>query len=370
MVNLCSDNVSGALPQVVEALAAAARGPAMPYGADPWTEGLQARLSEVFERPVVALPVASGTAANVLSLAGMTPPWGAVYCHQEGHVNVDECGGLEFFSGGAKLIGLPGAEGRIDLSALDHALSLTTDHDIHVAQPAAVSVTNVTEVGTLYTPDQVGAVSDVCRRHGLGLHMDGARFANAVAALGCSPAELTWKAGVDVLSLGGTKGGCLAAEAIVLFNPEKAREMEFRRKKAGHLVSKMRFLSAQMVAWLEDDLWLKAAGHANAMAKALGTGLDGLPGARLLGPVAANMAFVDLAEPLRAGLRARGHAFYPWKPEGPDAARLVASFETTEAEVTAFLADARALARGWWAPAPRPERKGGLEASPPNGSGR
>ncbi|MCF8481200.1 MAG: low specificity L-threonine aldolase [Rhodospirillum sp.] len=346
MVNLCSDNVSGALPQVVEALAAAASGPAMPYGADPWTERLEARLSEVFEREVAVLPVASGTAANVLSLAGLTPPWGAVYCHLDGHVNVDECGAFEFFSGGAKLIDLPGSEGRISLSALDRAVVLAGEHDVHVAQPAAVSITNVTEVGTLYTPAQVSEVAEVCRRHGLSLHMDGARFANAVAALGCSPAEVTWKAGVEVLSLGGTKGGCLAAEAVVLFDPAKKREMEFRRKKAGQLFSKMRFLSAQLVGWLEDGLWLKAATHANAMAARLGVGLDGLDGARLLGPVEANMAFVDLAEPLRDGLRARGHAFYPAAPAGPDAVRLVASFETTEADVETFLADARALAEG------------------------
>jgi threonine aldolase len=318
----------------------------MPYGADPWTEKLEGRLAEVFEREVAVLPVASGTAANVLSLAGLTPPWGAVYCHLDGHVNVDECGAFEFFSGGAKLIDLPGSEGRIALSALDRAVVLAGEHDIHVAQPAAVSITNVTEVGTLYTPAQVAEVAAVCKRHNLALHMDGARFANAVAALGCSPADLTWKAGVEVLSLGGTKGGCLAAEAVVLFDPAKKREMEFRRKKAGQLFSKMRFLSAQLLGWLEGSLWLNSAAHANAMAARLGAGLDGLDGARLLGPVAANMAFVELAAPLREGLRDRGHAFYPWAPAGPNAVRLVASFETTEAEVETFLTDARELAAG------------------------
>ncbi|WP_413205281.1 threonine aldolase family protein [Rhodospirillum sp. A1_3_36] len=342
MVNLCSDNVSGALPQVVEALAAAASGPAMPYGADPWTEKLEARLAEVFEREVAVLPVASGTAANVLSLAGLTPPWGAVYCHLDGHVNVDECGAFEFFSGGAKLIDLPGSEGRIDLSALEQAVVQAGGHDVHVAQPAAVSITNVTEAGTLYTPAQVAEVAEVCKRHHLALHMDGARFANAVAALGCSPAELTWKAGVEVLSLGGTKGGCLAAEAVVLFDPAKKREMEFRRKKGGHLFSKMRFLSAQFVGWLEGDLWLTAAAHGNAMAARLGAGLDGNAGVRLLRPVEANMAFVELPEALREGLRERGHAFYPAGPES-DTVRLVASFETTEVEVEAFLRDAREL---------------------------
>ncbi|MBK1664587.1 low specificity L-threonine aldolase [Rhodospirillum rubrum] len=348
MVNLCSDNVAGALPAVLDALVEAGRGAAMPYGADPWSARLDTLVAEIFERPAMVFPVATGTAANSLALACLTPPWGAVYCHDEAHVMVDECGAPEFFTGGAKLIGIGGRDSRIDPQALRATIALAagSDHPVHVARPSAVTITTVSEGGTLYAPAEVAAIADVCRTFSLGLHMDGARFAGTLAALGCSPADLTWKAGVDILSLGATKGGALAAEAVVVFDPALAEPLAYRRKKSGHLVSKMRFLSAQLVAWLSEGRWLSAARHANGLAQRLGAGLDTVPGAKLVTPVEANMAFVAFDQPLSDGLRGRGHAFYPWPAHGPQAVRLVTSFETTDEDVEAFLADARAIAAG------------------------
>ncbi len=343
MVNLCSDNISGALPAVLDALAEAGRGPAMPYGNDPWTKRLESLVAEVFEHEVVVMPVATGTAANALSLSLITPPWGKVFCHEEAHALVDECGAPELFTGGARLTWLEGENGKLDPATLAEAIHIGRN-DIHQMQPAAASLTNVTEIGTVYTPDEVGDIARVCRDHGLKLHMDGARLSNAVAALGCTPAEATWKAGVDVLSLGGTKGGCLAGEAVVLFDTALAADAGYRRKRVGHLFSKMRMVSAQMCAWLEDGRWLEAAAHANGLARTLGAGLVGLPGVHVLHPVVANMVFATMPPAVRDGLLEAGHAFYPWEPEGPEAVRLVTSFETTTAEVDAFLADARTLA--------------------------
>ena len=255
-MNFRSDNVTGVASEILDALAEANReSAATPYGDDPWTARVEARFDELFERKVAVFPVATGTAANVLGLAMVTPPYGAIYCHAESHIAVDECGAPEFYTGGAKLVDLPGDGGKLEAGQLDAVIGAAAAGDVHHVQPAAISLTQATEAGTIYTIDEVAAIAEVARRHGLALQMDGARFANAAAALDRAPAELTWRAGVDVLAFGATKNGALAAEAVVFFDPARAEGVGFRRKRGGHLFSKMRFLSAQLDAYLADDLW-------------------------------------------------------------------------------------------------------------------
>ncbi|MEE8534629.1 MAG: beta-eliminating lyase-related protein [Kiloniellales bacterium] len=341
MTNFCSDNVCGAAPEIIEALGRAFDGSAMPYGADDWTTRVEARLQEVFETDCRVFPVATGTAANALSLSVLSPPYGAVYCYEEAHVNVDECGAPEFYSGGAKLVALAGTDAKLAPETLRAAIQGVGDQ--HHMQPAAVSLSQASELGTLYRPAEVAAIAEVARAHGLGLHMDGARFANALAHLGCSPAEATWKAGVDALSFGATKNGALAAEAVVLFRPELAEELVYRRKRGGHLFSKMRFLSAQLEAYLADGLWLRLAAHANALAARLSEGLAAIEGAEILHPVEANEIFCRLPEAVIAGLLDEGFAFYRWGPAEAHGVRLVCGFERTPEEVDAFLAAARRL---------------------------
>ena len=341
-MNFTSDNVTGAAPEILEALVAASSGPTPSYGEDPLTARVSEKLSALFDREVAAFPVATGSAANALALAALAPPYGAVYCHEMSHVNTDECGAPEMFTAGAKLVGLPGAGGKIEPATLRATLEKAGAGVVHHVQPSAVTLTQATESGTVYTPAEVAALSEVARSHGLPIHMDGARFANAVARLGCSPADLTWRAGVDVLSFGATKNGALAAEAVVFFKPELARSFAFRRKRAGHLFSKMRFLSAQFDAYLEGDLWLRLATHANAMADRLAAGLAALPGADLRDPVEANEIFISLPEPVTAGLLERGYAFYRW--DGP-VVRLVTAWNTSAEDVDRMIADARALAK-------------------------
>jgi len=338
-----SDNVSGAHPAVLEALVAASHGPADPYGADAWTERLQARFSDLFERKVAVLPVATGTAANALSLALSSPPWGAVYCHDYAHVNVSECGAPEFFSAGAKLVGVPGEHGKIDAAAVERAIH--REGAVHAVQPAAVSISQASEVGTLYRRPELEALSVVAKRHRMLVHVDGARFAQALVALEASPAELTWKSGVDILSFGATKNGCLMAEAVVLFDPERATELGFRRKRAGHLLSKMRFVSAQLEAYLQGDLWLANARHARAQAARLASGLTAA-GFALAALCETNQVFVELPAATAQGLRARGFDFYDWPTLGPSARRLVTGFDTRPEDVEAFIAAARALRAG------------------------
>ena len=342
MTNFASDNVMGASPEIIEALVRANHGPSMPYGADPHTAAVEAKLREIFETDCQVFPVATGTAANSLCLSLLTPPYGAVYCHREAHINVDECGAPEFYSGGAKLVVLDGADGKIAASDLERAI-VGAGVERHV-QPSALSLTQASEAGTVYKPVEISAFAEVGRRHGLGLHMDGARFANALVGLGCSPAELTWKAGIDALSFGATKNGAMAAEAVVVFKPELAESFLYRRRRGGHTFSKMRFLSAQLEAYLSDDLWLSNARHANAMARRLTDGLLALPGARLRYPVEANEIFVVLPEPVIAGLLERGFTFYRWGPPDNREVRLVTAFNTREADVAALLEAAGALA--------------------------
>lgn len=342
MVNLCSDNATGVAPEIIRAIEAANASTAMPYGNDDLTRQVEAKLSEVFETEVTAFPVGTGTAANVLSLSVMTPPFGVVYCHEGAHIHVDECGGAEFYTGGAKLYPLSGPNGKISPDALRAAI--TGVGEPHHAQPATVSLTQATEAGTLYTPDDVAAIAEVARANRLNLHMDGARFANAVAALRCSPADVTWRAGVDALSFGATKNGGMSAEAVVFFKRDLAETFEYRRMKGGHLFSKMRFLSAQLQAYLHDDLWLRNARHANAMAARLAEGLRALPGAELVNPVEANELFVRLPEPVVAGLLDQGFRFYRWGGPRSTEVRLVTAFNTDPADIDRFLQAARALA--------------------------
>ncbi|MDH3230183.1 MAG: low specificity L-threonine aldolase [Alphaproteobacteria bacterium] len=343
-MNFGSDNMAGASPEMLEALARVNGGRAVPYGNDEVTDRVKDRIAEVFETAVEVFPVATGTAANALSIGLMCPAWGAVWCHPESHVNTDECAAPEFYTGGAKLISVPGEHGRFTADALAAALEYAGHRGVHEAQPAAVSISQASECGTIYTLDEVAALSEVCRGRGLGLHMDGARFANALVAQGCSPAEATWKAGVDILSFGATKNGALAAEAVVIFTEglrARAAEMGFRRKRAAHLFSKMRFLSAQLEAYLTDDLWLRNARHANAMAGRLAEGLAAIPGVSIAHPVEANEIFPILPTALRGGLRADGFEFYDWPDAGPDGVRLICAFDTAREDVEAFLASAR-----------------------------
>ena len=342
-MNFSSDNAYGAAPEIVQAIAAAGTAPEPSYGEDQYTKRLSARLAEVFEHEVAVFPVSTGTAANALSLATLCPPHGAVFCHAESHVVMDECAATEFLGGGLRLVALPGARGKVTPLAIEAALP-SFRRGVHSSLPSAVSLTQATEYGTVYTPEEVTAIGATARKAGMAVHMDGARFANALCHLGCRPADITWRAGVDVLCFGATKNGACGAEAVIFFDRARVRDFEYRRKRSGHLLSKMRFASAQLLAYLENDLWLRHAGAANALAAKMAAGLSGAPGVELAQPVQANEIFAYLPEALAARLRAEGAAFYDWEPPaaGRVLARLVTSFATPEAAVTEFLARARA----------------------------
>lgn len=343
-LNFLSDNAAGASPAVMNALARSHEGFQAPYGGDEYTARVEQRLADVFEREVSVLLVPTGTAANALSLATLVSPWQGVLCHHDAHIHNDECGAPEFFSGGAKLIGLGGPGGRLDLQALE-AEAGRKSGDLHAVQPHAVSVTQATEYGEVYTVPEIAAIGEACRRHGLRLHMDGARFANALVSLGCTPAEMTWKAGVDALSFGATKNGVLGAEAIVLFDRDRTlgHEAALRRKRAGHLFSKMRFLAVQMEAYLTDDLWLKNARHANAMTKRLLQGLDGVAGVEVIGAPRANIVFCRLPDAMIDALKADGVGFVPHR-WGRGVVRFVTSFVTQPEAVDWLTARIAALA--------------------------
>jgi threonine aldolase len=336
-MNFASDNVTSISPAIMTALTAANNGTAMPYGADKYTLQLQQQFNQIFETEVTVFPVATGSAANALALSVMTPPFGAIYCHQQSHINVDECGAPEFYTGGAKLVTLPGAEGKIQADTLTDVLNNAGAGVVHHVQPAVVSITQASEAGTVYTLDEIKAIAEITQAHNLLLHMDGARFANAIVSLGCTAADLTWRAGVDVLCFGATKNGAMAAEAVVFFNQSLAQTFSYRRKRSGHLFSKMRFLSAQLSAYLQDDLWLTNALHANKMAQMLVQGLVGLAGVKLCHPVEANEVFMELPETVVVSLLADGFIFYRWQSEISSIVRLVTAFNTEEADVKAFI---------------------------------
>ncbi|MFC7705345.1 threonine aldolase family protein [Plastorhodobacter daqingensis] len=341
-----SDNSSPVAPEVLAALGHANEGYAMPYGNDAIMERVRARIRDLFEAPEAAVYlVATGTAANSLSLAIFTPPWGSVYCHRNAHIEEDECGAPEFFIGGGKLVLIDGEHARMTPEGLETAIDFTARAGVHNMQKGMLSLTNATENGTIYRPADVARLTTIAKAHGLPSHMDGARFANAIASAGCTPAEMTWKAGIDVLSFGGTKNGLMGVEAVVIFDPAKAWEFELRRKRGGHLFSKHRYLSAQMDAYLTDDLWLRLARQANAAAQRLSEGILRVPGARLVHPTEANAVFAAWPREGHRRAEAAGAAYYLWPGnqslEGdattPIAARLVCSWSTTDADVDHFL---------------------------------
>lgn len=336
-MNFASDNTTGASPEMLEALQKANEGQTIPYGDDEYTKRAGDAIRDIFETDAEVFLVATGSAANALSLSTMTTSYGAVLCHWLSHIYEDECGAPEFYSG-AKLIPLEGVHAKINPTQLEHHAGRGVG-DVHMVQPMAASVTQVTEVGSVYSVNEVEAISEICKRNKLKLHMDGARFANALVSLNCSPADITWKAGVDVLSFGASKNGALASEAVVFFDKSMAREFEFRRKRGGHLFSKMRLLACQMEAYLQDDLWLKNARHANAMAMRLYDGLGKIDGIDFTTPVDANMMFPRIPKAVIDALHSDGFHFYDdrW---GENVIRLVTAFNTLEADVDAFIAAA------------------------------
>ena len=347
-MNFISDNTAGASPAVMAALAAANQGPAAAYGGDDWSARIERLFAEIFEHEVAAFLVTTGTAANSLALASLTRPWGAVITHQESHVADDECGAPEFFSDGAKLVGLPGAGNKIAPADVTRALARLREGALHQVQPQAISITQATECGCVYTPAEVAALKQAAAPRGLALHMDGARFANALVTLGCTPAEITWKAGVDVLSFGGTKNGAWAAEAVLFFDPARAGEMKWRRKRAGHTLSKGRLIAAQFEGLLRDGHWLALARHANAMALRLADALDADGRTRLAWPCQANEVFPILSAEMQARLASAGVAYLAWSdtalapgetlPEGAVIGRFVMSFRTALEEVDRLIA--------------------------------
>ena len=344
-MNFRSDNESPAAPEILAALQEANSGHAYAYGEDGITSGMRKRFRETFETDLEVFPVATGTAANSLSIAQLAPAYGAVFCHHEAHLHADECGGPEFYSGGAKVVPLSGELARICPRTLRSAVAKMEEMGVHESQPSAVSISQATELGTVYQPDEIREIAGVARGRGMGLHMDGARLANAVQRLACTPAELTWKAGVDILSFGATKNGAMAAEAVVVFNSKRAAGLARRHKRAGHLFSKMRFMSVQLEAYLKDGLWLQLAERANRAADALSAGLGRLAGVEVLYPVEANEVFVRMPPPLADGLKEAGYEFHLW-PGSRDHYRLVTCFLTRLEEVDAFLVLARRLLDG------------------------
>ncbi|MBI1219089.1 MAG: low specificity L-threonine aldolase [Rhodobacteraceae bacterium] len=341
-----SDNAAPVPPEVMAALTRANEGYAMPYGADATMAGVRASIRAVFEAPEAAVYlVATGTTANSLALALYCQPWATVFCHRAAHIAEDECGAPEFFTAGAKLTLIDGADGKITPAGLDAAIAGSALGGVHNVQRGMVSLTNITEKGTAYTPAEVAALTAVAKGYGLPTHLDGARFANALVATGATAAEMTWKAGIDVLSFGGTKNGLMGVEAVVIFDPAKAWEFELRRKRAGHLFSKHRFLSAQMQAYLQDDLWLRLADQANTAGQRLAAGIAATPGCALAHPAAANLMFATLPRAAHRRARAEGAAYYIMSPDSsmegaddtPQLARFVTSWCTTTADVDRFL---------------------------------
>jgi threonine aldolase len=304
-----SDNVGGVAPELLEALAAAARETASPYGDDEYTARMVERFSAVFERKVRAFPVSSGTGANAVALSVLANGFCSIYCHESAHIEVHEAGAPEFYTG-AKLVLLEGHDYKITAGGLEAALQHAGIGLPDRVLPFAVSLTQPTDFGTAYTVEEIAAIAAVARRYGLRVHMDGARFANALAMLGCSPADMTWRSGVDILSFGATKNGAINAEAVVTFDDALATELPYRMKRGGLVLSKARFVSAQIERYLADDLWLERARHANTMAQQLAAALKRVPGVVVDVPVHVNMVFASLPEPAILDLERRGYLFY------------------------------------------------------------
>jgi len=305
MTIFSSDNVTGACPEVMDAIVAANDGIVESYGNDKWSLNLQKKLSEIFETDVVVFPVVSGTAANALALSVLSPAFGKIFCNELSHINTDECGAPEFFSGGAKLVTMTSDDGKIN--AKDLSQNIRGTGIVHLSQPAAVSITQACETGTIYQLEEIKSIAETAHEHGLKVHMDGARFANAIVSLDVSPAEMTWKSGIDVLSFGGTKNGCLTAEAVVFFKPELVGNFPYLHKRSGQLLSKMRFISAQLEAYVSNDVWLRNARNANNMAKLLSEGLAKFPDIKLAYTTQSNEVFVHLPSSIINLLNAKGY---------------------------------------------------------------
>jgi threonine aldolase len=351
-MNFLSDHLYGVDDAVMQAIIDANKPLTSPsYGADDWTARCGTLMNDIFDRKVEMYLVGTGTAANALALSTLAQPYNAILSYCDAHIMIDECGAPEFFTGGAKIYGINEPRGKITAQGVEACLA-TFVRGEHNSKPAVVSVTQSSELGTVYQVDEVAAISQVAKSHGLKLHMDGARFANALAALGCSPAEATWEAGVDVLSFGTTKNGTMGVDAIVFFDTELARDFEHRRMRAGQLTSKSRFLGAQMEAYLTNDLWLRNARTANAHAARLHDGLKDLPGIRIPLGAEANQLFPIISSKLDKHLKDAGALYARWPGVGPGIdspgkdelqIRLVSSFKTRPEDVDALIAAARAF---------------------------
>jgi threonine aldolase len=338
MIDYRSDNTGRAAPEILEALVRANNGTALGYGADEWTARLQERFRELFETPVRVFPVATGTAANALSLAAASPSWGLVYCSEAAHINTAEANAAGFFGGGLKLVPVAGPHGRVDPDAFARSLAAIQPGQLHRGQPAAVNITQASDLGTVYPVAEIRAITEIAKRRGLKVHMDGARFANALARLECSPAEMSWRAGVDILSFGATKNGGALCDAIVVFNPELADGLAVQLRRAGQVWSKMRFASAQLMAYVENGLWLQLAAASNAVAARIAGGIEAVPGLRLVAPVEVNELFLELPGAAMDALEREGFQFYR---RSPTLARFVCRFDTSEAEADALIAALR-----------------------------
>ena len=338
MIDFRSDNTGRAAPELIEALLRANDGTAPGYGADAWTTALQQRFSELFETAVRVFPVATGTAAKALSLATLSPPWGLVYCSELAHINTAEANAAGFFGGGLKLVPVAGEHGKVAADRLTEKLAEIMPGQLHRGQPAAVNLTQATDLGAVYSEDEIRATVEAAKRRGLRVHMDGARFANALARLGCSPAALTWRAGVDIMSFGATKNGGALCEAIVAFSPDLADPLAVQLRRAGQVWSKMRFASAQLLAYVENDLWLEMARASNRLAARIAAGIAGLPGLSLRAPVEANEVFLDLPSRVMDALERDGFLFYR---RSASLARFVCRFDASLDEADALCAALR-----------------------------
>ncbi len=338
--HFASDNYAGICPEAWAALEEANQGHAPGYGDDAWTQRATDLIREIFETHCEVYFVFNGTAANSLALSSMCHSYHSILCHENAHIEADECGAPEFFSNGTKVLLMPGANGKVEPASIERMVKKRTD--IHYPKPRAVSLTQSTELGTVYTPDELKAIWAKSKSLGLKIHMDGARFANAVAALGVSPKEVTWQAGVDVLCFGGTKNGIHVGEAVVFFDRELAREFDYRCKQGGQLASKMRFISAPWVGMLKDGVWLRHAAHANKMAEYLEMKLRPFSQVKFLFPREANAVFVELPRPIIDGLHGKGWKFYTFIGQG--GCRLMCAWDTTPSDVDQFVADLQSLA--------------------------
>jgi threonine aldolase len=346
-----SDNSSGASERLMDALIQANTGNQSSYGGDEYSEQARKKIAQIFNHEVAVFFVTTGTAANALALSAYTPSYGAILCHQDAHINVDECGAPEFFTGGAKLVGMTGEGGKITPDMLTHALATLPADRPHNCPAKILSLTQSTESGLVYSPEDISALTAIAKKQGLSVHMDGARFSNAVSHLSCSPADITWRAGVDVLCMGATKDGALGAEAIIFFNPDHARDFDFVLKRAGQLVSKSRWIGAQMNAWLDNDHWLDLARHSNKMANKLALEFSQVSGVRLVWQPQANAVFAVLSQDVHERLQNAGAKYYEWPLQslpgrmtmgkGDAFCRFVTSFKTSDNDIRSLITAAQ-----------------------------